>query len=120
MLPWIFFLGLKQTRDNLLAQLNDLSKKKRRGSAEENARAECEGFETKLNFLHDELVRSTCQSRHHQCHSNQTMQKGTQTKLAGIRDELTHLNNQIAMEDVPYQQVNVQSDTFFCPAQAND
>lgn len=48
------------------------------------------------------------------------MQKGTQTKLAGIRDELTHLNNQIAMEDVPYQQVNVQSDTFFCPAQAND
>lgn len=52
----ISFLGLKQTRDNLLAQLNELSKKKRRGSAEENARAECEGLETKLNFLHDELV----------------------------------------------------------------
>jgi hypothetical protein len=44
---------------------------------------------------------------------NQTLQKGTQTKLAGIRDELTHLNNQIATEDIPYQQVNVQSDIFF-------
>ncbi|KAI8575705.1 hypothetical protein K450DRAFT_260414 [Umbelopsis ramanniana AG] len=77
--------GLKQTRDNLLAQLNELSKKKRRGSAEENARAECEALETKLNFLHDEL-------------------KGTQNKLSGIRDELTHLNNHIATEDIPYQQ----------------
>jgi structural maintenance of chromosome 1 len=55
-MSWMSSLGLKQTRDNLLAQLNELSKKKRRGSAEENARAECEGLETKLNFLHDELV----------------------------------------------------------------
>ncbi|KAG2187751.1 hypothetical protein INT44_005441, partial [Umbelopsis vinacea] len=30
--------------------------------------------------------------------------EGTQTKLSGIRDELTHLNNHIASEDIPYQQ----------------
>jgi hypothetical protein len=56
-LHWHYHSGLKQTRDNLLAQLNELSKKKRRGSAEENAKSECEGLETKLNFLRDELVR---------------------------------------------------------------
>jgi hypothetical protein len=54
---WHYHSGLKQTRDNLLAQLNELSKKKRRGSAEENAKSECEGLESKLNFLRDELVR---------------------------------------------------------------
>jgi structural maintenance of chromosome 1 len=79
--------GLKQTRDNLLAQLNELSKKRRRGSAEENAKSECEALETKLNFLRDEL-------------------KGTQTKLAGIQSELEHLGTQLKAEELPYIQAN--------------
>ncbi|GAB5589148.1 Structural maintenance of chromosomes protein 1 [Umbelopsis nana] len=86
--------GLKQNRDNLLAQLNELSKKKRRGSAEENAKSECEGLETQLNYLRDEL-------------------KGTQTKLAGVQDELRHLANQIAVEEIPYQQAKNELHTQF-------
>jgi hypothetical protein len=34
------------------------------------------------------------------------MQKGTQTKLAGVQDELMHLANQISAEEVPCQQVS--------------
>jgi hypothetical protein len=34
------------------------------------------------------------------------MQKGTQTKIAGIQDELMHLANQISAEGVPCQQVS--------------
>ena len=53
-----FFLGLMRARDKLLAELNELNKRKRMGSAEEVAKSGCAGLEAQLGVLRDELVRS--------------------------------------------------------------
>ncbi|CAO3595495.1 unnamed protein product [Absidia cylindrospora] len=47
--------GLMRTRDKILAELNDLSRNKRMGSAEELAKSDCDGMSSRLSFLQDEI-----------------------------------------------------------------
>ncbi|CAO3618161.1 unnamed protein product [Cunninghamella blakesleeana] len=47
--------GLLRTRDKLLAELNELSRNKRMGSAEELAQSDCSGMESRLSVLQDEI-----------------------------------------------------------------
>lgn len=43
-------------RDRLLAELNELSKNKRMGSAEDSAKSDCSNLQSQLNTLNEELV----------------------------------------------------------------
>ncbi|CAO3599503.1 unnamed protein product [Absidia cylindrospora] len=47
--------GLLRTRDKILAELNELSRNKRMGSAEEQAKCDCDGMESRLSFVQDEI-----------------------------------------------------------------
>ncbi|KAI9308835.1 hypothetical protein BJ944DRAFT_155459 [Cunninghamella echinulata] len=47
--------GLLRTRDKLLAELNELSRNKRMGSAEELAQSDCDGMKSRLTVLQDEI-----------------------------------------------------------------
>lgn len=45
-----------RTRDKLLAELNELSRTKRMGSAEEQAKSDCDGLQSQLAMVQDEIV----------------------------------------------------------------
>lgn len=45
-----------QKRDKLLAELNELSKNKRMGSAEDSAKSDCSNLQSQLNTINEELV----------------------------------------------------------------
>ncbi|KAL0081769.1 hypothetical protein J3Q64DRAFT_1186982 [Phycomyces blakesleeanus] len=47
---------LMRTRDKLMAELNELSKQKRMGSAEEQAKSDCAGLQTQLEVLQEEIT----------------------------------------------------------------
>ena len=52
----VFFEGLIRVRDNLKAQLRDLSKQKPRGQTDENFMAEISRLESSLTVTRDDLV----------------------------------------------------------------
>lgn len=54
--------ALVRTRDALLNELNELSKHKRMGSAEESARSDCSGLEAQLTVMKEEYV--SCHATH--------------------------------------------------------
>lgn len=54
-----------RTRDKLLAELNELSRTKRMGSAEEQAKSDCDGLQSQLAMVQDEIVSPVCKSRLH-------------------------------------------------------
>lgn len=45
-----------RSRDKLLEELNQISKTKRMGSAEDSARSDCSNLNSQLNTLKEELV----------------------------------------------------------------
>jgi hypothetical protein len=45
-----------RSRDKILAELNELSRNKRMGSAEEQAKCDCDGMESRLSLVQDEIV----------------------------------------------------------------
>lgn len=49
-------LELMRSRDKLLEELNQISKTKRMGSAEDSARSDCSNLNSQLNTLKEELV----------------------------------------------------------------
>lgn len=51
--------GLIKTRDKLLAELGELNKSKRYGTAEEAAKSDCAGLESRLAVLGKEMVKTT-------------------------------------------------------------
>lgn len=53
---FILCVVLIKTRDKLLAELGELNKKKRYGSAEEAAKSDCAGLESRLAVLEKEMV----------------------------------------------------------------
>ncbi|KAI8346478.1 putative SMC1-chromosome segregation protein [Mortierella sp. GBAus27b] len=68
---------LKKRRDAMLAQLNELSKTKKRGMAEETLRSELAGIDSKLSFAREE--RNT-----------------TTRKLNGVREEIKLIEAELA------------------------
>jgi structural maintenance of chromosome 1 len=68
---------LKKRRDVLLAQLNELSKTKKRGVPEESLRSELAGIESKLAFSREDL-------------------SATKRKLNGVREELRLIEAELA------------------------
>ncbi|RUS31129.1 LOW QUALITY PROTEIN: hypothetical protein BC938DRAFT_478410 [Jimgerdemannia flammicorona] len=78
--------GLSRTRDNLLGELNELSRQKRRGTSEELLKSECAGFEGRLTYSKEDLMT-------------------TKRKLDDIKDELKHIGKDIAQATPKYQKV---------------
>ncbi|KAG0167012.1 Structural maintenance of chromosomes protein 1 [Apophysomyces sp. BC1034] len=83
--------GLTRTRDKLLADLNELSKHKRMGSAEEIAKSDCAGLENQLGILQDEITTA-------------------KRKLDGIKDEARHVQEEISRGEQAYQEAKVKLD----------
>ncbi|RUP47360.1 cohesin complex subunit psm1 [Jimgerdemannia flammicorona] len=81
-----FLEGLSRTRDNLLGELNELSRQKRRGTSEELLKSECAGFEGRLTYSKEDLMT-------------------TKRKLDDIKDELKHIGKDIAQATPKYQKV---------------
>ncbi|KAI8379663.1 RecF/RecN/SMC [Radiomyces spectabilis] len=83
--------GLMRTRDKLLSELNELSKSKRMGSAEEIARSDCAGLESRISVLQDE---TTTNSR----------------KLEGMEGSLQDVRSKIAEVQAAYNQAKENLD----------
>ncbi|KAI7850377.1 RecF/RecN/SMC N terminal domain-containing protein [Circinella umbellata] len=82
--------GLLRSRDKLLAELNQLNKRKRMGSAEQSAKSGCASLETQLNVLREEIT---------------TLER----KLQDVRGELRYVEEQISNADAPYSQAKEKS-----------
>ncbi|KAI8148561.1 hypothetical protein BJV82DRAFT_269132 [Fennellomyces sp. T-0311] len=81
------YLGLMRARDKLLAELNELNKRKRMGSAEEAAKSGCAGLDAQLGVLRDELI---------------TVER----KLQDVQRELRYVEEQIFSAETPYNQAH--------------
>ncbi|KAI9499732.1 RecF/RecN/SMC [Zychaea mexicana] len=77
--------GLMRTRDKLLAELNELNKRKRMGSAEQAAKSGCAGLEAQSGVLREEIT---------------TLER----KLQDVQGELRYVEEQISNADAPYAQ----------------
>ncbi|KAF8937499.1 Structural maintenance of chromosomes protein 1 [Dissophora ornata] len=77
--------GLKKRRDAMLAQLNELSKTKKRGVPEETLKSELAGIESKLSFSREDL-------------------SATKRKLNGVREEIKLIEAELAGKNPMAQQ----------------
>ncbi|KAF7730853.1 Structural maintenance of chromosomes protein 1 [Apophysomyces ossiformis] len=93
--------GLTRTRDKLLAELSELSKYKRMGSAEEIARSDCVGLEKQLAVLQDEIVRMD---------NSLAAETTLERKLVGIEEEGQHVQQEVLSGDQAYQEAKAKLD----------
>ncbi|KAI9320899.1 hypothetical protein BX666DRAFT_2017874 [Dichotomocladium elegans] len=85
--------SLTRTRDKLLAELSDLNKRKRMGSAEEAAKSDCAALEGQLIVLREEI---------------NTMEQ----KLQDVRNELRFVEEQLMNSETPYVQTKEKLDSL--------
>ncbi|KAI7867501.1 RecF/RecN/SMC [Spinellus fusiger] len=85
--------SLMRTRDRLMAELNELSKNKRMGSAEEQAKSDCAGLQSQMSVLQDEITTA-------------------EHKVQGIDIEAQHLQTEIAQGEPLFLEASARLDTL--------